>query len=557
MKHFILKTLSLALIAVVFTSCNGWKELAKDYYTVTPDPLEVNGGKVSFDINAQIPAQVFKKTYALKITPELVYGSSSTALPAVTYQGENFPGNNTVIPYDEGKAVTYSASTPYKPEMEKCTLVARLTGLKGKKAKELGTIELAKGVITTALSVKDEYLPSYAPSEFVRDTDTYQSGLVHFLVNSAYVRPAQLKTAGYKALCDFVKMAVKDTSLVITGVEFIGHASPEGEATLNENLSIDRAKAVEKYFQKVIEKAQVAGWGNSGFYTEKGEGADWDGFFELLANSSISDKDMIKRTLDGEPLLSTKEKTLKSLESTYGDIHDKILPELRRTEIRVKYTIKGRTDEQIHTLAIKEPNVLTANELIYAAEALATSEDEQIAILKNAIKVYPNDYRGYNNMGVALWDKGDREAAINAFGEAAAKSQNDITANNTAVARLVKGDVAGAKAALAKSNTDEAAYNKGIIAIMEGDYKTAAQNMNDLPSYDTALAQLLAGDNAAAIQTLNALGEEDAQVLYLKAVAYARGGQNAKAKETLAKAAAIDPTLSVKAQNDMEFRNLK
>ena len=47
MKHFILKTLSLALIAVVFTSCNGWKELAKDYYTVTPDPLEVNGGKVS------------------------------------------------------------------------------------------------------------------------------------------------------------------------------------------------------------------------------------------------------------------------------------------------------------------------------------------------------------------------------------------------------------------------------------------------------------------------------------------------------------------------------
>jgi hypothetical protein len=158
MKQFILKTLSLAVIAVAFTSCNGWKELAKDYYTVTPDPLEVNGGKVSFDINAQIPAQVFKKAYALKITPELVYGGSSTALPAVTYQGENFPGNNTVIPYDEGKAVTYSASTTYKPEMEKCTLVARLTGLKGKKAKELGTIELAKGVITTALSVKDEYI---------------------------------------------------------------------------------------------------------------------------------------------------------------------------------------------------------------------------------------------------------------------------------------------------------------------------------------------------------------------------------------------------------------
>lgn len=113
---------------------------------------------------------------------------------------------------------------------------------------------------------------------------------------------------------------------MITSIDLIGHASPEGEATLNENLSIDRAKAVDTYVKKEVKKAKIAGADAADFYTQKGEGADWDGFFDLLANSNLSDKEMIKRTLDGEPLLSSKEKTLKSLESTYTEIRDEIFP---------------------------------------------------------------------------------------------------------------------------------------------------------------------------------------------------------------------------------------
>ena len=177
--------------------------------------------------------------------------------------------------------------------MAKSELWVNIVGKKGNKVKDLGGILVANGVIATETLVQNDYMTTLAPTNFVRDTETSQSALIHFLVNSSYVRPAQLKNAGYLALLEFVKQSVNDTNLVITSIDLIGHASPEGEATLNENLSIDRAKAVDTYVKKEVKKAKIAGADAADFYTQKGEGADWDGFFDLLANSNLSDKEMI------------------------------------------------------------------------------------------------------------------------------------------------------------------------------------------------------------------------------------------------------------------------
>ena len=123
MKKLSFKSIALAsLAALTMVGCNSWKQMAKDYYTVTPDPLEVKGGKVSYDVNGQFPAMVFNKKCALELTPELVYANGKTPFPSVVYQGEKFPGNYTVVPYDEGKSVSYSASTDYKPEMQESAL---------------------------------------------------------------------------------------------------------------------------------------------------------------------------------------------------------------------------------------------------------------------------------------------------------------------------------------------------------------------------------------------------------------------------------------------------
>lgn len=548
-------TIALAAAAALFTvGCNSWKDMAQDYYSVNPDPLVVKGGKVSYDINGQFPAQVFNRKAALELTPNLVYEGGNTAFPSVTFQGEKYPGNNTVIPYAEGKSVSYSASTDYKPEMAKSELWINIVGKKGNKVKDLGSILVANGVIATETLVQSDYKAALAPTNFVRDTETSQSALILFLVNSSYVRPAQLKNAGYLALLEFVKQSVNDTNLVITSIDLIGHASPEGEATLNENLSIDRAKAVDTYVKKEVKKAKIAGADAADFYTQKGEGADWDGFFDLLANSNLSDKEMIKRTLDGEPLLSTKEKTLKSLESTYAEIHDEILPELRRTEIKVNYTILGKTDAQILALAKNDPSKLTANELMHAA-TLTEDAAEQLAIYKSMVSLYPNDYRGYNNEAALLWAT-DKAAAKVLFEKAYNVEANAITKNNMGVVKASEKADGAALELFKVSDTPEAVYNQGVLAIKAGEYAQAVQMTKGYDTFNAALAQLLNGDAQAALKTIKASGCDCAATNYLAAVAYARLGQNAQAKAALAKVAQQDAAMAAKAETDLEFRNL-
>lgn len=556
MKKLSVKTIALsAAAALVMVGCNSWKDMAQDYYSVNPDPLVVKGGQVSYDINGQFPAQVFNRKAALELTPNLVYEGGNTAFPTVTFQGDKYPGNHTVIPYAEGKSVSYSASTPYKPEMAVSELWVNIVGKKGNKVKDLGGIMVATGVITTETLVQKDYKAAVAPTNFVRDTQASQSALIHFLVNSAHVRPAQLKNAGYLALLEFVKQSVKDTNLVINSVDLIGHASPEGEATLNENLSIDRAKAVNAYVKKEIQKAKIAGADADAFYTQKGEGADWDGFFDLLANSNLSDKAMIKRTLDGEPLLSTKENTLKSLESTYAEIRDQILPELRRTEIKVNYTILGKTDAQILALAKNDPSKLTANELMHAA-TLVDDPAQQLAIYKSMVSLYPNDYRGYTNEAILLWGK-DKAAAKALFEKAYNVEANAITKNNIGVVKASEGADGAALELFKQSDTAESAYNQGVLAIKAGEYAQAVQLTKGNDTFNAALAQLLNGDAKAALKTLEAMKCDCADKYYLQAVAYARLSQNSQAKAALAKVAQKDAAMAAKAQKDLEFRNVK
>ena len=306
--------------------------------------------------------------------------------------------------------------------------------------------------------------------------------------------------------------------------------------------------------KKEVEKAKIAGADAADFYTQKGEGADWDGFFDLLANSNLSDKEMIKRTLDGEPLLSSKEKTLKSLESTYTEIRDEILPELRRTEIKVNYTILGKTDAQILALAKNDPSKLTANELMHAA-TLTEDAAEQLAIYKSMVSLYPNDYRGYNNEAAVLWAT-DKAAAKVLFEKAYNIEANAITKNNMGVVKANENADGAALELFKMSDTPEAVYNQGVLAIKAGEYAQAVQMTKGYDTFNAALAQLLNGDAQAALKTIKAANCDCAAMNYLAAVAYARLGQNAQAKAALAKVAQQDAAMAAKAETDLEFRNL-
>src|SRR5690606_29395789 len=114
----------------------------------------------------------------------------------------------------------------------------------------------------------------------------------------------------------------------------------------------------------------------------------------------IADKELILRILTMYSDVTKREQEIKNLAATYTEVAEKILPELRRSQITVNYDIVGRTDEEIMALARStNADSLSVEEMLYAA-TLTDDMNEQNAIYEKASQTYPDDYRAYNNMGV-------------------------------------------------------------------------------------------------------------------------------------------------------------
>jgi Flp pilus assembly protein TadD/outer membrane protein OmpA-like peptidoglycan-associated protein len=567
MRNFSLKTLSVIGLAIAtLSSCNSMKNLDKDYYSVTPNPLEVHGGQVKVNLNGNFPAKTFKKNVALDLVPELRFEGGNTEFKKLELQGEEYPGNATVVPYEQGKAITYDDVVDYTPAMENAELYVKISGKKGDNVKEFEAIKIADGVITTSLLVQDAPLASMAQSDYTQTTQHEMKGMVNFTVNSSYIRSSELRDQDYKDILALIKSAGKEEKLTITNVSFHGYASPEGEATLNADLSDNRAKKVESRIEKAVKRAKIQY--QDGFLVIEGKGADWDGVYAAIKESKIEDKDMILRSLDDQPLLDSKEATLKSLSNTYDELKNDILPQLRRTQIVVSYDLVGKTDEEIKALAamtVEELKVemtkadgkthyqIDANELIYAA-SLTDSKEERVAIMKKGMELYPADYRFATNAGHCSQMLGNNEEAIALFNQAYQVEENDITTNNLGVAKMLAGDVAGANEMFAKSTTSEAAYNRGVESIKAGKYNEAIENMKGKNTFNLALAKLLNGNYDGAIKTLDAAELDGCMANYVRAIASVRLGNVDDAKNFLAAAFEKKPELEEKAKNDLEFR---
>ena len=569
MKNISLKSLAVVGIAVAtLSSCNSMKNLDKDYYSVNPNPLEVHGGKVKIDINGQYPEKLFKKYVAVELTPQLRYEAGQSDFKMVEFQGEEYPGNATVIPYETGKSVSYTDELDYTPEMENAELYVNIKGKKGDKVKEFEAIKLADGVITTSLLVQNDFKSSMVPPAYEQTTKHTMQGVINFKVQSSVIRKSELKHDDVKALVNLTRNSSKNDKITITGVSFDGYASPEGEEDNNNKLSQDRAKNVRKIIERELKRDGIKY--QDDFITLVGKGPDWEGVYNAIKNSNIEDKDMILRSLDDQPLLETKEATLRSLANTYNLIKDDILPELRRTNIVVSYDLVGKTDEEIKDLASKSVDELKveitkqdgtkalqldAEEVLYAAK-LADTKEEKLAIMKKGMELYPTDYRFATNAGHCSQMLGNNEEAISLFEKADEIEENDVTINNLAVATALKGDIATANELFAKSTTSEAAYNRGVEAIKEGDYAKAIEEMQGKNTFNLALAKVLNGDYDGAIKTLDTGDVQTCIADYLRAIASQRLGKTDDAKKFIKSAIEKNPKLEEKAKKDLEFREI-
>lgn len=553
----------LTAAAMVVAGCGGLGKMDKYVSTIThtvdPDPLIVKGDTVHVNINGNFPGKYFYKKAQVEFTPAITYASGESPLKMAGFQGEKAAGNYTVVPYESGKSFSYSDKVAYAPAMAESQLMLKILGKQGKKEKPFKAVKLADGVITTPYLMMSDDRVIMAPDKFVRVTSQSAKATIHYLVASEVVRPTELKVKEVKDMADFVKTGTKNPRITWKGISIDAYASPEGEVKMNDNLADKRAATAKRWIQGVLNANKVGDAKNDAFYALSPKGEDWAGFKTAVQASTFADKDLVLRVLEMYPDVDKREKEINNMAVTYKELKDKILPQLRRSEISLNYDVNGYSDEELSSLSKTRPDTLNVEELLKAA-SLTNDLNEKLRIYKECERRFPQDYRSANNVGYILFQQGKSAEAAAEFQRANGIQDNPISTNNLGVIARQKGDRAKAAELFAKAGAagNDVKYNQGIIDIQNGNYASANANMGGQNTFNAALAKMLGGDAAGAGSILaNSPDKDSAMGRYLAAIIAARTNNGDGVRTNLAAAVAKDASLKAKAQKDLEFRSFK
>ena len=529
------------LAAAMLTSCG--KPVAPEQVTVNPSPLTVVGDKVNADITGTFPVKKFSKKAIVTITPVLKYEGGEALGAPVTYVGEKAKEN--------GKTVSYKQGARYKQTASKSELYLRFTAKNGNKEVVIPDMKVADGVVATAkLADAKEIEPQITADKFQRIIQEMQEADIRFLIQQSNLRNSELKSQEMKDLQAAIKDADKDEKKAINKLEVSGYASPDGGVKLNTTLADARQANAQKYLQQQLKKNKVKADIESSVTAQ-----DWEGFQKAMEESNIQDKDLVLRVLSMYSDPEEREAQIKNLSAVYKTIAEEILPELRRSRLILTTDLIGKSDEEIAELAKNDPAALNVEELLYSA-TLTSDANEKMAIYKKAVELFPNDYRGYNNMGMLYFKQGSIAEARRSYTQALKIAANNPDVNyNAGVAAMADNDLKMAEQYLGKSAGTEGNLNAamGTLYTMKGDYAAAKKAYGTKPSNNAAVQQILNEDYAGARQTLAKVENPNATTAYLAAIVGARTNDRDAVYSNLKAAVARDAQFAKKAQKDIEF----
>ena len=550
---FLLSAASLML----FSSCSKLGALSADNFTVTPNPLETQTGTVPATINGHFPEKYMKKKAVVTVIPELRYSNGQVVQGnTATFQGEKVNGNDQTISYKLGGNYTMKTNFAYADD-NKAEMYLTFNARLGSKQVEIPAVKVADGVIATSELYKRTITSAQAaisPDAYQRITKNKQEANIKFLIQQANLRKSELKN---NSVQEFVKMLKKINDdregLNLDNVEVSAYASPDGGFSINDKLANQRQKVSEQYVNQELKKIKM-----NAYVDAKYTAQDWDGFQELVQASNIQDKDIILRVLSMYKDPQEREQQIKNISAAFRELADGILPELRRSRLTINYETIGRSDDQILDQIKADATKLSIEELLYGAN-LKESTSEKEEVYKLATQIYPNDARAYNNIATLEYAKGNYDAAKEYIQKAQSVSANLPEAKaNLGMLALKNGDIKTAEQYIASAtDANGLAEVMGNLNLAKGNYAQAEQDFADIYSNSAALAQIMNKNYATADITLKYIKNPDATTEYLKAILYARMGNNNDASKALRNAISKDASFAKYAANDLELAKVQ
>lgn len=549
-RNIILTTL---VVALLFVGCKIPKEFLDGLIT-TPNPLELKGGKIECKVEGTFPAKYFTKNMELSVVPVLKSKTTGAVLRGEPkhYQGEKVKGNHPVISYKKGGKYEQRVSFPYNSDFDRCELYMEATVLHKGKSITFEPVKVAEGLIATANLIyanPSEIGSKLLSDEFQRVIEEKEEAQIKFLIQQSNVRSSEAKNLA--GLTANIMKASEDSNVEVKGVEISSYASPDGGVELNEKLAQARENSTKRYIDSQLRKLKDE-LNISGRFTAQ----DWDGFKALMEKSDIQDKQLILNVLSMYSDPEEREKEIRNLSSAFTEIKDKILPELRRSKVTLVKEIIGKSDEEIQTILKDDAKRLNVEELLYSA-TFSPDNNYKKSVYQKVVAYYPEDIRGYNNLGVAEFRLGNIDTADKNFIKALEIDRKNPMANlNKGAVEMTKGNLADAKMYFgnAAGAGEDLNFANGAIAIADGDYQKAISYFGNSNTNNAALARILNKDYSAAKATLENIKNPDAKTYYLLAIIAARTNNLNDLIQNVTKTINLDNSYKTRFINDMEFR---
>ncbi len=543
------------LALVLLSSCGGLNRMRNNAddirYDVTPEVLEAHGSEVEVTIRGTFPDRYFHRNAILEINPVITWNGGEEALGSITLQGENVTANHQVIPRGGG-SFTHTDRVPFRDDMRISDLVVRLNAeLRGNEA-EFDPRKIADGVIATSTLVVHDPEAVKVGDKFQRVVPETIESAIFYVINRANVRQSELRSERMENFRQYLRSAVEDDRTEVKAAGINAYASPDGPIDFNERLSEQRKETSDRVFDSELKRAGIEQRNN--FYNTRALGEDWEGFRKLMEESDIDQRGLILRVLEMYQDPEVREREIRNISAVFTEIADKVLPELRRSEMAIDVERIGYSDQELREVYREDPSRLNLEEMLYTA-TLYDDLNTRYQIYNRTAQRFPDCFRAHNSKGIVLMKLDNVAAAKSAFQDAQAISNNDAVRNNLGAVALREGNIEEAEEYFASVSTpgDATNYNMGIVAIHQADYSKASSLFGNMAVVNNALVKMLQDNDDQALRILNNIDDPGAKAYYLRAVIGARKQDSNMLFDNLRTAVNMDAELKEYAETDMEF----
>lgn len=172
---------------------------------------------------------------------------------------------------------------------------------------------------------------------------------VRYLINLSTLDAAlNGNTRELSELNAFVKAMMEDSLVKVNSVVITGYASPDGPQDLNEQLARARARDFRNYVDRKY------GFSKKFNVRTASVAEDWEMCRQLVANSSMPDRQAVLNIIDGPKSSAAKEEALKAMPAVWDYMIVHILPPIRRVTMTINYD-EGSLVEQRTRISKPEP----------------------------------------------------------------------------------------------------------------------------------------------------------------------------------------------------------